>query len=334
MKVLFVWPVCTFSVWDVARGYRTAIARIVGEENIRDYQLNVRTEHHRRALHPEPPSRDATVLARLASETVINEALYFDADVVFVVSGLNFHPIGLWALKKVGIHAAAIMTESPYDDVNQQDWSSVYPGMTVFTNEIRSAEQYGWHYLPHAYDPGVHYPRDPQNECDVLMCCTGWEERQHMLESIDWTGIDLRLYGIWPAMTKASPLWDYTWPVCVDNLNLPSLYAGAKICINIHRAHAGARSLNPRAYEIAACGAFQLSDHRDELDHVFGDTVPTFDGPQQLIRQIKHYLANNDERLALAASASHRVRDHDFEHRAIGVVEILQQAVNERKLGV
>lgn len=332
MKILFVWPICTFSVWDVARGYRHAFAKQVGEENIRDYYLNERTDYHRRALPPH--ARDNVNMARYASENVLNEALYFGADVVFIVSGLNFHPVALWSLRRVGVHAAAIMTESPYQDIDQADWVSVYPEMTVFTNEIASAEQYGWNYLPHAYDPQVHKHVEslPNDECDVLMVGTGWLERMRILEAVDWTGIDLRLYGIWPAMTKQSPLFKHLWPVCVDNRLMPQLYCGAKICLNIHRSGLGARSLNPRTYEVAACGSFQICDPRPELKEVFDLSIPSFSTSEELEKVIRYYLDNDGARNEAVVSSWVRVESHTFDKRAEQVLAILGHDIGQRKV--
>jgi spore maturation protein CgeB len=321
----------------VARGYQAALARLVGDENIRDYQLNVRTEHHRKALHPNPISLNITSLSQLASETVLNEAMYFNADVVFVVSGLNFHPIGLWLLKRAGIHAAAIMTESPYDDVNQSDWANTYPGMTVFTNEIVSAERYGWNYIPHAYDPAIHHPveiEDYYNQCDVMMVATGWSERQSLLEGVNWEGIDFRLYGVWPMVESSSPIHQFIWPVCIDNLKVAPYYCGSRICINLHRQGMDARSLNPRAFEIAACGAFQISDVRAEGIEVFGRSVPTFTTSAEMEHLIRYYLdpANEQERSALAAEAHRRVQAHTFDSRAPGMLSSIRAGIDRLQM--
>lgn len=335
MRILFVWPVCTFSIWDVARGYRAAFARIVGEENVRDYHLNRRTEYHRRALAPDlGPIPDVTILAKQASESVLAEAMYFNADVVFIVSGLNFHPIGTWLLNKAGIHAAAILTESPYDDTNQADWVSVYPTMSVFTNEVTSAQKYGWNYLPHSYDPEVHYRREPemQDECDVLMIGTGWDERQKLLEAVDWSGIDIRIYGVWPNLTDKSPIYNMVWPVCIDNLKVPALYSAAKICLNFHRFADGAQSLNPRAFEIAACGTFQLSDYRMELREVFDFSVPTFSGPEELGELVRYYLAHDVDRRHLAAKSKEAVSDCTFDSRAADAMTIMQRDIDRMKV--
>jgi spore maturation protein CgeB len=203
--------------------------------------------------------------------------------------------------------------------------------MTVFTNEVISANKYLWNYIPHSYDPMVHRPVTPSGSCDVLMCGTGWPERQRLLESMSWDGIDLRLLGIWPDVNQDSPLFPFVHQACIDNLKMPEIYAGAKICLNIHRGHPEARSLNPRAYEVAACGAFQISDYRQEIDAVFGDSVPVFTSAADLEYLIRFYLTYDDERKFRSLVARERVFDCTFDERASGMIETIQRDIAMRR---
>src|SRR5947207_4343858 len=231
MKVLFVWPVAHMSIWDVARGYRRVLSEHIGEANIRDYYLDKHTAYHVRAV-PDEIKTNIQVVSRYASETILNEAMYFGADLVWVMSGLNVHPICLWLLNKVQIPTAVLFTESPYEDVDQVDWASPYPGMLIMTNDSYSAEKYGWTYIPHSFDPDIHQPVAPSDvsvHCDVVFVGTGWPERQQLLESIDWSGIDVRIFGVWPDLKETSPIYKYHTNVIVDNLRIAQLYCGAKI---------------------------------------------------------------------------------------------------------
>ena len=335
MKILFVHPACRLSIWDVARGYRAALGKIIGDANIKDYFLDRRLTYHIKAAEAVAPpavSKDQALMSRFASETVLNEALYFGADLVLIASGLNLHAIALWELEKVGIPAAVILTECPYDDAPQREWCSTYPAMQIFTHEKISSEREGWDYLPSAHDPNVHHPVDGIDKTiDVLMVGTGWRERQLFLEEVDWTGIRLKILGpkaAWPAMTEESNIWPFFEDVAVDNRKIAPLYAASKICLNFHRRHQTAWSPNPRAYEIAACGAFQLCDPRPGVKELFGETVPIFGSPQELGQQVRHYLANDDERNRLAALSRERVKNETFDERAKVMLESVQSRFN------
>lgn len=327
MRVLFVWPGVRVSIWDVGTGYRKAFAQILGEESISDYFLDRRFAYHRRAL-PEERQADIALISKMATENVVSEALYFNADLVFIVSGLNFHSAGLWLLEKARIPTAVLLTESPYEDEYQREWLSSAVAPRVFTNDRFSAEAYGWTFVPHAYDPDVHKPVATAKESDVLLVGTGWPERQAFLERVDWTGIRLCLMGVWPTMTPTSPLWPFLTQEQVKNDELARLYSTSKICLNFHRASTTALSLGPRAYEIAACGAFQLCDARADLSTVFGSSVPMFTTPEDLGQQIRFYLSNDIVRHRLAKASRAAVEKHTFHARAVDILTSLRSSIH------
>lgn len=330
MKILFVHPAAEISISDVARGYRFALER-AGHE-IRDYLMLSRMQYHTNALPPEIRS-DRALLARQASENIVVEALYHEADLVLIVSGLNVHPVALWLLGKVGIRAAVILTESPYDDESQKQWSDLtHVGstvdLTIFTNDQFSAERFGWHLLPPSFHPATHRPVEPVAEdvCDVLMVATGWRERQAFLEAVDWTGINLKLFGVWPGLNNNpdSPIYQYYNPLVVSNEHIASMYCSARICINFHRRSPVAKTPGPRIFETAACGAFQLSDPREGLEEMFGWSIPTFDSPERLGELVREYLKDPLARKTAANEAMMRVQSHTFDHRAADLIAAVQ----------
>lgn len=332
MKILFVHPAAQVSISDVSRGYRYALER-AGHE-VADYNLRTRIDYHYKAL-PEGVRDSTEVLCRQASETILNEALYHEVDLVLVISGLNVHPIFLWLLSKVNIPAAVVLTESPYDDEQQSQWVDLTKHnetalLTVFTNDAYSANRFGWHFLPPSFDPAVHKPAEPNPEelCDVLMIGTGWSDRQAFLEAVDWSGIDLRLYGVWPGLrdNPSSPLYNYFRPFVVDNQHIAEMYCSAKICLNFHRRSSVAVTPGPRVFEVAACKAFQLSDPRAGISEYFGDSVPVFDSPENLGELVRRYLLNDAQR-NLAAVRSYEMvtsNGHTFDNRVASMMAALQ----------
>jgi spore maturation protein CgeB len=76
--------------------------------------------------------------------------------------------------------------------------------------------------------------------------------------------------------------------------------------------------VNPRTFEIAACGAFQLVDHRLELPELFavGDEVAVFHRGDEIPSLIQYYLAHPGECESMAARArEHALREHTYVHR-------------------
>lgn len=339
LRILFVHPGASISISDVGRGYRAALER--AGHQVADYHLLAHREYHRRAL-PDEVKDDQFILARQSSENVLTEALKHRADLVVVISGLNLHPIALWLMSAVGMPHCVVFTESPYDDEGQAEWLNLMkegvPNSTlVFTNDAYSSQTHpGWMHLAPAFDPNIHHPApvDPEEVCDVLLVGTGWRERQAFLEAVDWTGIDLRLWGVWPHLQADSPLARFHRPLVVDNARISKLYCSAKVNINFHRRHPDAITPNPRIFEVAACGAFQLSDPRQGLTDMFGTAIPTYTTPGELEAQIRMYLKDDYSRKQKAMDAQLAVRNESFDARVAELVNLCKPATGKRRLEV
>jgi len=219
-----------------------------------------------------------------------------------------------------------LLTESPYEDEAQSRLAALVD--VVWTTERTSTQRLGAGYLRHAYDPARHHRTVldvgvPAH--DVVFVGTGFEERIDELAAVDWRGIDLGLYGNWSLLGSRHPLRKFLRGGPVSNDRAVQLYRRAKIGLNLHRssqtygrdvAHvAGAESINPRCYELAACGVFQVSDYRAELAETFGDRVPTFT-PGHLEDVVRAYLLDSPARHYAAKQARENVASHTFAARA------------------
>jgi spore maturation protein CgeB len=76
--------------------------------------------------------------------------------------------------------------------------------------------------------------------------------------------------------------------------------------------------INPRTFELAGCGAFQLCDERSLLPELFevGKEIITFSNMSELRQKIEHYRAHPEERATVCEAARARViKEHTYEHR-------------------
>ncbi len=103
------------------------------------------------------------------------------------------------------------------------------------------------------------------------------------------------------------------------------IVAGSAINLNLHSSstHNGVDpacdAINPRVFEIAAAGGFQLCDPCVGLDKLFDfDTeLPVYRDLRELREKIDYYLAHPEERQAMATAAQTRVlAEHTYELRA------------------
>ena len=264
----------------------------------------------------------------LASAHITRAALMHRPDWLIVVSGHNYNAYDAQALRKAGIRVALICTESPY-------WMDVEPYMAsfydvVFTNErtaVAAFKHERCHYLPHAYNPAIHSPALPASgNADVFFCGSLFDERRTLFDAADWSGI---------AFTKRGYHLDTGIPDLLPNMEVARAYRGAKVSLNHHRTttmHGSgghitkAESLGPRAYEIAACGAFQLmDDSRQEARDVFGDSLATYRAGDSadLERQVRYWLAHERERAELARAQCAAVQGHSWTARAAQILKVL-----------
>lgn len=340
MKMVFIWPTAEYSTVDCANGLHRALLE-AGHELV-DYRMSRRWRvigagigaHVPQGMEPK---RDE--IALYASEGFLYRAVAEQCRWAILVSPMGFHPNVLAAYRSVGGKVAVWYTEAPYDTNEGEELRFAPVTDVAFVNERAALDPFRREiegrgiveYLPHAYDPERHRPEGPVDEadrCDVLLVGTGFFDRIHLLRNVDWTGIDLRLGGTWQGVEEESFLRPFVKYPPMDNADTVRLYQGAKIVLNPHRfAPTVAESAGPRAYEAAACGAFQISDRRAEVEELFGASVPTYEAgvPWQLAGLIRRYLANDGERQALARQARERVAPHTFAARAEQVIAALER---------
>lgn len=346
MKILVIHPGDGFSTSDVYDGLVWGLR----QSGATVYEYNLMAELELAGMMYEafkdkceaagetPPDLDVFAYA---ARGVVMQAVNRGVTHAIAVTGSKLP----WAIPytlrtKMGVTTALICTESPYlTTEREQHDAALYD--VVFTNDRAAPPLFTRndpatvHYLPHAYHPGRHTPDGPAAEpCDVRFVGTIFPERAALLDAVDWRGLDADIRGVrYGAGVNPRELLAQVTP----NAQTAALYRGAGIVLNHHRTirHPGdaahiapreAESLGPRAYEIAACGAFQLSDDsRPELIDVFGGSVATYRAGDaaDLERQIRHYHRLPGVREAMARAAWEAVRPHHWGARAAQILDVL-----------
>lgn len=350
MKVLVIGAGASWSTKDVENGVVDGLraAGVTLGRYAYEYRLAASTEYlgwvYRRVRRkdpeaPKPSGQDAQLHAL---GDVITRALAHDVDWIVVVSGMFVPRPFLDVLQRAGLGVAVVMTESPYDLAQELEWARCAD--LVWTNERSSlaafqAVQPMSRYLPHAWRRGTHdvAPAVAVAAHDVVFVGTGFDERIDLLGAIDWTGIDLGLYGNWQRLRRRSPLRASVRGGITDNRTTAALYRRAKVGLNLYRGSMGwgrrapqiahAESLNPRAYELAASGCFHLSHARAEVGEVFGDLVPTFASPAACAGLIRQWLDDDAGRARVAAQLPACVAGHSWHERGRQMAADLEMAL-------
>lgn len=329
MKALVLGAGAGWSTKDVENGVVDGLraAGVVVGRYAFEHRLATSADYlhyvHRRAkkVDPAAPTPTAADVQLHALVDVLPRALAHAVDWVVIVSGMFVPDAFLAVLQAAGVPVALVCTESPYQLAEETRWAR--QADLVWTHERSVLAAFAAvtraRYLPHAWRPGVHdaAPTVDVPAHDVVFVGTGFPERIAFLEAIDWTGIDLGLYGAWP-VRRRSRLKPYVRASITDNATAAALYRRAKVGLNLYRETADwagttrithAESLNPRAYELAAAGCFHLSTPRAEVWERFGALVPTCGTPAEASALLRMWLADAEGRAACAAALPARVAD-------------------------
>lgn len=342
MRLAVVYPSAAWSTRDVAEGYAKAFAQLGHEvQGIDLWQAACRSAG---ATEPAHYARAMTPGARRAA---LKEALLAlrenRPDWMVAVHGRDLPPDLPDDLRKRGTRSAILLTDEPYELEHSLRYAKGYD--LVVTNDPATLDAHraahpNAHYLPLAFDPEVMRP-DPRAvpAYDLAFVGTWFKERVRFFETLRpaLDGRPCLLAGYWfsprdliPETDRPgdSPLSGRVKPVIVWPSELCRVYQRTRISLNLHRGslwHANpgavqARGVNPRLFEIAGCGAFQMADARDEVRRCFEeDEVVTFRDAGDCAQRIGEWLApgRERERLAMAERALRRaLAGHTYARRA------------------
>jgi spore maturation protein CgeB len=341
MRVLLLHPGAVNSVHDVYVGLGAALQ--AAGVDVREYAVDRRIEYAQTWLSGLWRKRGADPMSKptwpdimyWACKDARDMAELLNVDWVLAISAMYLHPDALVSMRRAGLKTAVLFTESPYDDDKQARIAELVD--VCWTNERTSVRILREHnpttsYLRAAYDPARHTPlgeiESDTAAHDVVFVGTGFRERVELLGAVDWSGIDLGLYGSWDRRKMPHRLRPYVRANVIPNAHAAWLYRQSKIGLNLYRRppeNIRAESMNPRAYELAACGVFQVSDRRAEAVETLSYSVPTFRTPEDLGEVVRQFLPNQKARRAAAVSARRLIEPHTFAARAAQILADLER---------
>ncbi len=183
-------------------------------------------------------------------------------------------------------------------------------------------------YLPMAADPSIHRPveltqaeRDEYGS-DVSFVGAGYANRREIFPRLlghEWI---FKLWGNeWGGATGLTPVLQRNG-ARIDTDTCQKVFNASAVNLNLH-SWGGAGFdpdgdfVNPRTFELAACGAFQLTDRRALMPALFTESeVATVSSPDDLPGEITRWLREPEGRVAMAAQARRRVlAEHTYPHR-------------------
>lgn len=358
-RILMVHPGPDFSVADVSQGWERALKKM--GHIVMPYNTNDRLTFYGRALvedFSEPPCEhgrllvrkampEGSMIAQMALKGLYEACYVFWPDIVWFTSAF-FTTAPMLQTLRLRNHKIVIMhTESPYQDDEQ-----MLRGQFADLNLVNDPTNLpAWHdldvpayYIPHSYDPRVHYPaehaferRPGDYESDFVFIGTAFPSRQKFFHEMGLRslGIDISFGGQWNNIDpEYAYLLDYLGhhaEQCVENAETARVYRGAKAGINFYRREGEDSfkgqgfAMGPREIEMAADGLFFLRDHRGESDEVFGGILPAFESPQDAAEKLRWWLDHDSMRENRAQKARFEIQDWTFDNRAKQVCGLMEE---------
>jgi spore maturation protein CgeB len=293
-------------------------------------------------------------------ETVAARAADFQPDLILALAQAPLTPQAIERLKSLKVPVAFWFVEDfrtlPYwkEVASSYDYFFTIQQGEVF-GQLESAGAKSVYYLPQGCFPDEQRPLklSPDERktygADLSFMGAAYYNRRQSFPQL--LGHDFKIWGTG---------WDLQSPVgqCVQNENCRvsskesvKIYNGAKIHLNLHSStyHEGVNPdgdfVNPRTFEISACGGFQLVDQRSELCDLLleGGEIATFKSVADLKQKISYYLEHEEERQLIAQKGRERVlAEHTLEHRMTEMLlhifgdqlESLKQRIAGRKESV
>ncbi len=288
-------------------------------------------------------------LRRLVRECIVVEApnmLELAAaerpDLVLVMNGLHVFPENhledIATIRGMGIKTAVWFVDDPYFTEDTASMCTCYD--LVFTHELACVPFYlglgaaKVHYLPLAVNTGMFRPQrpGPGHLYDICFIGNAFWNRVALFDEMAPFLEDKKVLiagGFWERVTQTEKLGGLLHMGFIAPEETVNYYNGAKIVLNIHRPdeygqdnrnshRIKAKSINPRTYEISACGTLQITDLREDTHSHYrpGYDIETFGSVRELQDKISYYLEHEEERLEMAWRGLWTTRkEHSFVSR-------------------
>jgi len=196
-------------------------------------------------------------------------------------------------------------------------------------------------YLPLAADPEFHRPLEPDAVdkkrfgSDLSFLGAGYPNRRRAFASL--LRYDFNIWGTeWDGAAELEPVVQMQGRR-ISPQEAVKIFSCTKINLNLHSSVKGDRDVvpgdfvNPRTFELASCGAFQLTDNRELLPELFSEKeITTFGNMDEMREKMDYFLEHPEERREIARAARKRVlAEHTYEHR---MQDLLQKMMETRIL--
>lgn len=333
MKILVVLPMYggSLPVGRYCADALSGLGHLVEVFEAPDFHLSYKALERLRVTTDRLQHLESSYL-QVVSQAVLAKVETFQPDLVLAMAQA---PLSIQALKRLrrdGVVTAMWFVEDfklfPY----WQAYAPHYDFFAViqkepFLSELSTIGVVNALYLPMAAHPKVHKPLELSTTeqrkfgSDLSFMGAGYPNRRVALR--EFIGMDFKIWGTeWEGDASLAP-YVQLGGARVSSEDCVRIFNATKVNINLHSSIqaqelvTGGDFINPRTFEVAACGAFQVVDRRGLMAECFAENeLATFTSMAEFRDMVRHFLAHPEERLEYARRGQERVlRDHTYAAR-------------------
>lgn len=269
---------------------------------------------------------------QVVSQATLAKVESFAPDLVLCMAQAPLNRQALKRLRKDGVATAMWFVEDFRLFTYWRAFAPFYDIFAViqkepFLTELAETGVANALYLPLAALPAVHKPLalNPVEKkrfgAEISFMGAGYPNRRAAFRN--FTGRDFKIWGTeWDDDPILAPLVQMQG-ARISTEDTVRIFNATRVNLNLHSSVqatqlvTGGDFVNPRTFELAACGAFQLVDRRELLPELFAeDELATFGSLDDLREKMDYFLTREDERRAYAGRGQERVlRDHTYQNR-------------------
>ncbi|MDH6314014.1 spore maturation protein CgeB [Parabacteroides sp. PFB2-10] len=334
-KVLIIGP----SFFYFNRSIADAFEALGWETQIVSFDEPVHPFHLKnKILHKFSPHKEKLKekSRRLFNVSIQNRFDLFNPELVFIYNGDILEPdtiryfktrakVAIWMLDGLSRHprseALAPLVDA-YFCFEQDDVETLHR-KGIFA-----------HFLPQACDISIYHPLDVEKDIDILFvgALYGYPKRIEYLKAVvdHFQDKKIEIYGVYKPIYKNPLKWLFREKRAIyKNKNISPeevnrLYSRAKICLNIHHEQS-TNGANPKVFEIAGAGAFQLVDGNPYIESLFPNKeIGFFYSSDELIQLIERNLLQDTDQQAHQAYTQ-VIKKHTFRERMERVLKVLHE---------
>jgi spore maturation protein CgeB len=280
---------------------------------------------------------------QLLSQAILAKVEQFEPDLVLALAQAPLTRQALRRLRKDKVVTAMWFVEDFRLFTYWRAFAPYYDIFAViqeepFLEELGRIGQHNFLYLPLAAHPPFHRPLElTQVESrkygsDLSFFGAGYPNRRTAFQR--FLSNDFKIWGSdWDGDEVLGPLVQRNGER-IDPEEAVKIFNAAKVNLNLHSSVRAANVaegdfVNPRTFEIACCGGFQLVDRRALLPELFTEEeMALFGSFGEMQEKAEHYLTHPEERARFARKGRERVlKDHTYTSRMQALLDHIASVV-------